>query len=79
MKHHFEIIWIRTGLETIPEVQALQTRYPTIPVRSFNAIADIAVPGATTESTGLPESGSEGGAFIMGAGTSTAHIMIPGS
>ena len=39
----------------------------------------IAVPGATTESTGLPESNSEGGAYIMGAGTSTAHIMIPGS
>ena len=39
----------------------------------------IAVPGATTESTGLPEGrrNSNGGAFIMGAGTLTAHIMIP--
>ena len=37
-----------------------------------------AVPGATTESTGLPESGRAGGAWIMGAGTSEAHIMIPG-
>jgi hypothetical protein len=39
----------------------------------------IAVPGATTASTGLPESGSGGSAYIMDAGTSSAHIMIPGS
>lgn len=38
----------------------------------------IAVPGATTASTGLPENNSRGGAWIMNAGTSTAHIMIPG-
>lgn len=38
----------------------------------------IAVPGATTESTGLPENPRQGGAWIMNAGTSTAHIMIPG-
>ena len=39
----------------------------------------IAVPGATKESTGLPESRREsnGGAWIMRAGTLTAHIMIP--
>ena len=37
-----------------------------------------AVPGATNESTGLPENGRGGGAWIMGAGTSEAHIMIPG-
>ena len=37
----------------------------------------IAVPGATTESTGLPENGRLGGAWIMNAGTLTAHIMIP--
>lgn len=39
----------------------------------------IAVPGATAESTGLPEDGRAGGAWIMAAGTSGAHIMIPGS
>ena len=37
----------------------------------------IAVPGATTESTGLPENPREGGAWIMNAGTLTAHIMMP--
>ena len=39
----------------------------------------IAVPGATTQSTGLPDSPKEGGAWIMSAGTTTAHIMTPGS
>jgi hypothetical protein len=28
---------------------------------------------------GLPENGQKGGAWIMNAGTSTAHIMVPGS
>jgi hypothetical protein len=39
----------------------------------------IAVPGATAESLGLPDNNKAGGAWIMNAGTSTAHIMIPGS
>lgn len=39
----------------------------------------IAVPGATTQSTGLPDNNKQGGAWIMNAGTTTAHIMIPGS
>ena len=38
----------------------------------------IAVPGATTESTGFPDNRSAGGAYIMAAGTTSAHIMIPG-
>ena len=40
--------------------------------------ATVAVPGATTQSTGLPDNNKMGGAWIMNAGTSTAHIMIPG-
>jgi len=38
----------------------------------------VAVPGATTQSTGLPDNPRQGGAWIMNAGTTTAHIMIPG-
>ena len=38
----------------------------------------IAVPGATTQSTGLPENNKQGGVWIMNAGTTTAHIMTPG-
>jgi hypothetical protein len=39
----------------------------------------IAVPGATTQTTGLPTDNKQGGAWIMNAGTTTAHIMVPGS
>jgi hypothetical protein len=39
----------------------------------------IAVPGATAASLGLPDNNKMGGAWIMGAGTTTAHIMTPGS
>jgi len=39
----------------------------------------IAVPGATTATLGLPDNNKMGGAYIMNAGTSTAHIMTPGS
>ena len=38
----------------------------------------VAVPGATMQSTGLPDNNKQGGAWIMNAGTTTAHIMIPG-
>jgi hypothetical protein len=40
--------------------------------------ATICVPGATTKTLGLPETGDQGGAWIMNAGTSAAHIMTPG-
>jgi hypothetical protein len=38
----------------------------------------IAVPGATTQSLGLPDNPRQGGVWIMNAGTTTAHIMTPG-
>jgi hypothetical protein len=38
----------------------------------------IAVPGATTATTGLPDSGAGGGVWVMNAGTTTAHLMTPG-
>jgi hypothetical protein len=38
----------------------------------------IAVPGATPQSLGLPDNPKMGGVWIMNAGTSTAHLMIPG-
>jgi hypothetical protein len=39
----------------------------------------VAVPGATTQSLGLPDSGKQGDLWIMNAGTTTAHLMIPGN
>src|ERR1700722_19399189 len=38
----------------------------------------IAVPGATKQSLGLPDSNKQGGVWIMNAGTTTAHLMTPG-
>lgn len=38
----------------------------------------IAVPGATTQSTGIPDNPKQGGVWIMNAGTTTAHLMVPG-
>ena len=38
----------------------------------------VAVPGATTQSTGIPDNPKLGGVWIMNAGTSTAHLMVPG-
>jgi len=38
----------------------------------------VALPGATTASTGIPDKPGQGGAWIMNAGTTTAHLMVPG-
>jgi hypothetical protein len=38
----------------------------------------IAVPGATSQSLGIPDNPRQGGVWIMDAGSSTAHIMTPG-
>ena len=47
---------------------------------SANPHITIAVPFATSDSLGLPSSGAynEAGTWIMDAGTSGAHIMVPG-
>jgi hypothetical protein len=39
----------------------------------------IAVPGATAQSMGLPDKPGNAGVWIMNAGTTTAHLMTPGS
>ncbi len=38
----------------------------------------VALPGATAQSTGLPDNPRQGGVWIMNAGTTTAHLMVPG-
>jgi len=39
----------------------------------------VAVPGATAQSLGLPDNPRQGGIWIMNAGTTTAHLMLPGN
>jgi len=38
----------------------------------------IAMPGATTQSTGIPDKRVDNGVWLMNAGTTTAHLMTPG-
>jgi len=38
----------------------------------------VAVPGATSQSMGLPDNGRAGTVWIMDAGTTGAHLMTPG-
>ncbi len=38
----------------------------------------IAMPGATAASLGLPDKPGQGGVWIMDAGTTSAHLMLPG-
>ena len=38
----------------------------------------IAVPGATSQSLGVPDKRTQNSIWIMNAGTSTAHLMVPG-
>jgi len=47
--------------------------------KSARVHTTVAVPGATAQSLGLPDNGKMGGVWIMNAGTTTAHLMIPGS
>jgi hypothetical protein len=45
---------------------------------SARAHTTVAVPGATAQSLGLPDNPKQGGVWVMDAGTSAAHLMIPG-
>jgi len=66
------------GTRVAPEYGSLWISMNGSDEGSARTHTTIAVPFATTESTGLPENGREGGAWIMDAGTSSAHIMTPG-
>lgn len=67
------------GTRVLPEFGSVWLTMRGSDQESAGVHRTIAVPGATTASTGLPENPGEGGAWIMAAGTSTAHIMIPGT
>jgi hypothetical protein len=38
----------------------------------------VAVPGATAQTLGVPDNAKMGGVWVMDAGSSAAHLMIPG-
>jgi hypothetical protein len=68
----------RAGKWTKPEFGSLFYNLNGQDQATARSHVTIAVPGATKQTLGLPEDASQGGAYIMNAGTSAAHIMTPG-
>ena len=66
------------GTRIAPEFGSFFTSMNGPDQASARSHTTIAVPGATAESLGLPDNPSQGGAWLMAVGTTTAHIMIPG-
>ena len=68
----------KAGKWTKPEFGSIFYNLSGADQATARSHATIAVPGATTATLGLPETGTQGGGWIMNAGTSAAHIMMPG-
>jgi hypothetical protein len=66
------------GTRVLPEYGSLWIQMNGRDRASARVHTTVAVPGATTESTGLSETRNAAGVWIMAAGTSSAHIMITG-
>jgi hypothetical protein len=69
----------KAGTWTKPEFGSVWIHFSGPNQAQARTHVTIAVPGATTQSLGLPEDGSKGGVWIMNAGSSAAHLMTPGS
>lgn len=67
------------GTRVLPEFGSLWIAMRGQDRESARTHTTIAVPNATGESLGLPVNGRQDSAWLMDAGTSGAHIMIPGS
>ena len=68
----------KDGTRVKPEFGSAWYHFSGIDPEHAHSHTTIAVPGATAKSLGLPEDPRQGGAWIMNAGTSTAHLMISG-
>src|SRR6266581_1729487 len=63
----------KAGTWTKPEFGSLWIHFSGPSQAQARMHVTIAVPGATTQSLGLPDNASQGGVWIMNAGTSAAH------
>lgn len=68
----------KNGTRAKPEYGSLWFRMDGKDKDSALLHVTISVPGATTATTGFPDNGKAGGAWLMEAGTSAAHLMVPG-
>jgi hypothetical protein len=66
------------GTRVLPEFGSVWISMDGADQASARIHTTIAVPGATAESMGLPDNPMQGGAWIMMAGTTEAHVMTPG-
>ena len=69
----------KEGKWTKPEFGSLWIHFSGPSQAQARTHVTIAVPGATTQSLGLPDNATKGGVWIMNAGSSAAHLMTPGS
>jgi hypothetical protein len=68
----------KDGTRVKPEFGSVWYHLNGVDAEHTRTHVTIAVPGATGQSLGLPENGKQGSTWVMNAGTSTAHLMIPG-
>jgi len=68
----------KNGTRVKPEYGSVWYHFMGADREHARAHMTIAVPGATTQSVGLPDNNKQGTVWIMNAGTSTAHLMVPG-
>jgi hypothetical protein len=68
----------KAGMRPKPEFGSVWYHIQGQDQASARSHTTVAVPGATAQSLGLPDNAKAGGVWIMDAGTSAAHLMIPG-
>jgi hypothetical protein len=68
----------KDGTRVKPEFGSVWWRLQGADQATARLHTTVAVPGATAQSMGLPDNGKMGGVWIMNAGSSTAHLMLPG-
>jgi hypothetical protein len=68
----------KAGTRVKPEYGSIWYHLAGMDQASARPHMTIAIPGATAQSTGLPDKRVNNGIWVMSAGTTTAHIMVPG-
>jgi hypothetical protein len=68
----------KDGTRVKPEYGSVWYHYMGPDKEHIRLHVTIALPGATTQSTGLSDKPSKTNVWLMNSGTSTAHLMTPG-
>lgn len=68
----------KDGTRVKPEYGSVWYHLMGVDREHARAHVTIALPGATAQSTGIPDKRREDGVWLMNPGTTTAHVMTPG-